>query len=76
MPAEIRSADSLSRRIIARSFFRELRAQGYDRQQILDVANELLSLLIQSVLQDKAVRASAAGERAVSDSNEPRRAAS
>jgi hypothetical protein len=46
-------ADARGPRIAARSFFRQLRTQGYDRNQIINVLSELMELVIDSIQGEK-----------------------
>jgi hypothetical protein len=49
------STDKQAPRILARTFFNQLRASGYTPTQIIGVASELLDLVTEDIKGDKTV---------------------
>lgn len=47
------NSDARGPRIAAKSFFRQLQSQGYNRDQIITVLSELLELIIHSIHDKK-----------------------
>lgn len=53
------STDQKGTRILARTFFTQLRASGYTQNQIIAIASELLDLVTEDLKASKAVPAAA-----------------
>ena len=51
------STDQKGTRILARTFFTQLRASGYTQNQIIAIASELLDLVTEDLKASKAVPA-------------------
>jgi hypothetical protein len=53
-PAQVAEIDrAAGARILARSFYRELRASGYSPKQLLSISTELIDLITQDLQQER-----------------------
>ena len=53
-PAHVAEIDrAAGARILARSFYRELRASGYSPKQLLSISTELIELITQDLQQER-----------------------
>ncbi|MBL9038411.1 MAG: hypothetical protein JNG84_07855 [Archangium sp.] len=60
------STDKKGTRILARTFFAQLRSGGYTPNQIIDIASELLDLVTVDLKEEKAVEGPASQENQAS----------
>ena len=58
------STDKKGTKILARTFFAQLRAGGYTPNQILDIATELIDLVTNDLKEPKPVEGAASDNRA------------